>query len=401
MKQQFIQMRDEMSQELVRILDFWKCETLDVQHGGFYGEISSSLIIKSNADKGLVLNARILWTFATAYRFFGQQADLDMAERAFEYLLDYFWDQKHGGLFWMVNYEGQAVNRSKQIYGQAFGIYACSEFYRATGRQDALEYAVKLFELVEANSYDSDNKGYYEACSEDWESTVESCMSNVDLNAKKSMNTHLHILEAYTNLYRVWSSEALKLKLLELIQVTITHIVNPYTSHFYLFFDDAWKVKSDVISFGHDIEGSWLLVEAAEVLGDQVLIEQVKVITMKMAQAVYDKALDTDGGLFNELMDNAELDDDKIWWPQAEAIVGFLNAFELTNEAYFFEAAQHTWAFTNAYICDKVNGEWHWSVSRERNVRTQFAKVNAWKCPYHNSRSCFEVMERLDRLMLQ
>ncbi|MEX1031531.1 MAG: AGE family epimerase/isomerase [Paenibacillaceae bacterium] len=401
MKRQAVQMRSEMYQELNRILDFWKRETIDEEHGGFYGEISSSMKIQSKAEKGLVLNARILWTYAIAFRFFGQQSDLIMAERAYTYLLEYFWDEEHGGLYWMVNYQGVPVNRRKQIYGQAFAIYAFSEYYRATGKQEALNYAVKLFQLIEDKSYDPINQGYYEACSEDWGPTDEYSLSNIDLNEKKSMNTHLHILEAYTNLYRVWKSDELKVKFTELIEVTMKHIVNPATFHLHLFFDEEWHVKSDIISFGHDIEGSWLLVEAAEVLGDYELTERIKEVAIQMAQAVYDKGLDTDGGLFNELDDNGHLDANKIWWPQAEAIVGFLNAYELTGKTYFFEAAQHSWEFTDSYICDKVNGEWHWQVSRDRIANVKFAKVNAWKCPYHNSRSCFEVMERLDRLELQ
>lgn len=401
MKQQVEQMRNEMSLELDRILAFWKRETIDEEQGGFHGEISSTLEILPEADKGLVLNARILWTYATAYRFFGHQSDLFMAERAYKYLLDNFWDEEHGGLYWMVNYQGLPVNRRKQIYGQAFAIYALSEYYRATGKQESLDYAVKLFHLIEEKSYDPIHKGYYEACSEDWGPTDEYSLSDIDLNEKKSMNTHLHILEAYTNLFRVWKSNEFKLKFAELIEVTMTHIVNPATFHFNLFFDEEWQVKSDVISFGHDIEGSWLLYEAAEVLGDHELIERVEQVAIHMAQAVYEKGLDTDGGLFNEQDGAGHLDDNKHWWPQAEAIVGFLNAYEMTGKDYFFEAANRSWRFTDSYMCDKVNGEWFWMVSRDRVPSLTQAKVDAWKCPYHNSRACFEVMERLDRLMLQ
>ncbi len=401
MKQQVLQMRTEIAIELERILDFWKKETLDEANGGFYGEISSSLVVHSEADKGLVLNARILWTYATAYRMFGQESDLSMAERAFTYLLDNFWDKNYGGLYWMVSYQGQPVDRRKQIYGQAFAIYAFSELYRATGNQVALDYAVKLFHLIEEHSYDTKNQGYFEACSENWGPTENYSLSNIDLNEKKSMNTHLHILEAYTNLYRVWKNDELKLKFTELIEVTMKHIVNPNTFHFHLFFNEEWQVKSDVISFGHDIEGSWLLYEAAEVLGNHELTERVKQVAIHMAQAVYEKGIDIDGGLFNEQDGVGHLDDNKHWWPQAEAIVGFLNAYEMTGQGHFYEAAYRSWRFTDDNICDKVNGEWFWMVSRDRKVDLTHMKVDAWKCPYHNSRACYEAIERLDRLVLQ
>jgi mannobiose 2-epimerase len=218
----------------------------------------------------------------------------------------------------------------------------------------------------------------------------------VDQDEKKSMNTHLHLLEAYAALLRNHEHSTVRLRLRELIEVFLNHIVDPKTHHFLLFFDEEWRTQSDKVSFGHDIEGSWLLCEAAEILGDTALLESVRAVGLSMAQAVYDQGLDTDGGLLYEAGPTGIIDSDKHWWPQAEAVVGFLNAHELSGRQYFRDAAERSWAFIEEHIIDREHGEWFWLVSKDGVPAAERDKVGPWKCPYHNSRACFETMERLD-----
>ncbi|MBB6673960.1 AGE family epimerase/isomerase [Cohnella nanjingensis] len=392
--------RDELMQELKEnILGYWMRNTVDEEIFGFVGEIRANGEKVPNADKGLVLHARILWTFASAYRFYREEAYLKMAHRAYDALNTRFRDAEHGGLYWMIDVQGRAVSDKKQVYGQAFVIYALSEYVRATGDESALVWAGELYRLLEKHAYDPLHLGYIEALARDWTETGDLSLSGKDLNERKSMNTHLHVLEAYTNLYRVWKPEGLKAKLKELIEVHVDKIVDGDTGHFLLFFDDEWHSKSSHVSYGHDIEGSWLLWEAAEALGDEALLQRVKAVALQMAKATLEQGVDEDGGLFNEF-DGRRLDDSKDWWPQAEAMVGFLNAYQLSGQPEYLEAAKNSWSFTTASICDREGGEWHWQVTREGVPvnSADHAKVGPWKCPYHNSRACFEALERLEHL---
>jgi cellobiose epimerase len=378
------------------ILAFWMKHTVDEQRGGFHGEIGNDLTVFPEAERSLVLNTRILWTYAAAYRMYKDEAYLAMAERAFDYLTSHFVDREYGGLYWMVDASGQPASTKKQVYGQAFAIYAMTEYYRATGREEAFERAAQLYRLLEKYSYDPKYKGYIEALSREWKETEDLSLSGKDLNEKKSMNTHLHVLEAYTNLFRVWKSDELRSSLKELIEVSIRHIVDPRTAHFILFFDEAWNVKSHEVSYGHDIEGSWLLLEAAEVLGDAALLEEVKRVAVRMAEATLKEGIDRDGGIFNEADAEGKLiDKNKDWWPQAEAVVGFYNAYQMTGEERYLTAAQNTWRYIEEFIVDKTNGEWFWGATPEGKPIQGRTKVNAWKCPYHNSRACFEMIERI------
>lgn len=281
------------------------------------------------------------------------------------------------------------------MYGQAFAIYALAEFHHATGNQEALDQAVEVFRALEKYSYDSVYKGYIEALSREWEVTDELSLSDKDMNEKKSMNTHLHVLEGYTGLYRVWKSEELRVKLAELIDTMMVHIIDDQDQHFHLFLDEEWNVKSDITSYGHDIEGSWLLVEAAEVLGDEELLERVRKVAVTMAEAVLAEGIDKDGGIWNEADKNGLLNEEKDWWPQAEAMVGFYNAYQLTQDTRFLDASGAVWTFIDRYIVDHELGEWYWAVDEHQQPLAHAPKVSAWKCPYHNGRACFEMIGRL------
>ena len=388
-------LREQVEAELrTNILPFWLEHAIDERYGGFHGQISNDLSIDPCAHKGLILNARILWTFSKAFGAYGEATYLRAARRAYDYLVQHLWDEKFGGVFWLVDHQGRPVETKKRIYGQAFAVYALAEYYRATADQDARTRALALFQSIESASHDPLHGGYFETYERDWTLAEDQRLSQVDMDEKKSMNTHLHLLEAYANLLRCGDNGALRCRLEELLRLFLDRIVDHATHHFRMFFDEAWRSKSDHISFGHDIEGSWLLCEAAEILGNKRILAEVRHESVAMAQAVFDQAVDPDGGLLYEAGPNGIIDTGKEWWPQAEAVVGFLNACQLSGQQHFRLAAERSWAFIDKYIVDRRHGEWFSKVSREGVPCQDKFKVDQWKCPYHNSRMCFEVMAR-------
>ena len=392
-------LRERVERELLGdILPFWLKYTVDKEYGGFRGQIANDLTIDPQANKGLILNARILWTFAKAYKVYRDKVYLQTAERAYEYLRRNFWDEEYGGVYWMVDHLGQPVDTKKRIYGQAFTVYALAEYALTTGRKEPLEKAIALHQLIEDSSYDAQNGGYFETYESDWTLAREQRLSEADMDEKKSMNTHLHVLEAYASLLRIWKDRGLRMSLQKLMRIFLDRIIDPETHHFRLFFDEKWHDRSKWLSFGHDIEGSWLICEAAETVGDKAILDETRKAAVNMAQAVYDKALDTDGGVLYEGWGKEITDTDKHWWPQAEGVVGFLNAYELSGRDYFLKASEKTWEFIEKFIVDHKRGEWYWKVSRDGTPSNDKYKVDPWKCPYHNSRTCFEVMERLDKM---
>jgi mannobiose 2-epimerase len=391
------ELRQRVEAELTNnILPFWLKYAIDEEYGGFRGQISNDLTIDPHAAKGLILNARILWTFSKAFSVYRDPVYLATARRAYEYISQYFWDNEFGGVYWMVDFEGRPLDTKKRIYGQAFTIYALAEYAHSSGNQEATGKALQLVERIESAGHDEVHGGYFETFERDWTAAADQRLSEVDMDEKKSVNTHLHLLEAYATLLRYREDTTVRFRLRELIEIFLKHIIDPATQHFILFFDEEWHPRSQVISFGHDIEGSWLLCEAAEILGDPEVLQRVRGVAVKMAQAVYDYGLDSDGGLLYEADPTGIIDSDKHWWPQSEAVVGFMNAGVLTGRQHFIDAADRSWAFIESHIVDHKHGEWYWLVSRVGVPDAKKDKVGPWKCPYHNSRTCFEVMERLD-----
>lgn len=366
----------------------------DHEQGGFYGRIDGAGNLHRDADKSVILHTRILWTFSAGARLTGNEEYRALADRAFQYLLEYFWDPEAGGVYWMLDFKGNPAQDKKQLYAQAFAMYALTEYYRLSANTQALDKAKTLFGMMEKHSRDRMRGGYLEAFGRDWQPIADLRLSDKDANEAKTMNTHLHVLEAYTNLYRVAPTTATAAALKALILLFLEKFIDPHNGHLNLFFDEDWNLKSKEISFGHDIEASWLLCEAAEVLGNTSLLKKAKNAAVLIADTTLREGVDeTDGGMFYAAhADRTISHPNKDWWPQAEAVVGFLNAWKISGETHFLSAAQRSWHFIDDKLIDRVHGEWFWALNAEGQPDVLNDKAGPWKCPYHNGRACLEIL---------
>jgi len=381
------------------ILPFWCGQALDEQHGGWLAWLANDLKPDHRQPKGLILNTRILWTFSAVHGVQQDSLYQEMAKRALDWVINRFWDTQHGGAFWHLDDTGRVRDDSKKTYGQAFYIYALAEYHLAFAHSSALARACEMFELLDRHAHDPKDGGYFEAYHRDW--TVagpEWGVGGTGLSAKKSMNTSLHLLEAFTNLYRAWKDPRLAERLRELIRAFEKHILDTRTQHFHHFFDQNWKVLSDNYTFGHDIEGSWLLCEAAEVVADAALLRRIKKRALSMAKTALKEGLAADGGLHHEGRGGKIVDRGREWWPQAEAVVGFVNAYQINGEQKYLEAARSVWDFIERKIVDRKHGDWFWRIDEHGKPDAKRPKVSEWKGPYHSGRACLEAMRRLDQI---
>ena len=396
------------AEQMVRenILPFWQ-NMADGENGGFFGEADFYGKINKTADKGCILNSRILWTFSAAYRLLGDEAYRECADHARSFLTDALLDGEHGGLYWLVDHTGRPVNTRKQFYNIAFGIYALSEYFIATGDQSSLELAMSFFDLMEKYGLDAVYGGYIEARTREWNDIDDFRLSEKEINCPKSMNTHLHILEAYTNLARACTDTRVRKALEDVLRITLDKIAGR-SRNFDLFFDMNWNVLSKEVSYGHDIEGSWLLYEAALASGNENLIAEVKYKALEIANGIHAAAIDhKNGGLFSACSETGNIYAKKEWWPQAEAVAGFYNAYELSRgepstfgpgggsgERKYLDAANGIWEYIKNHFADYTNGEWHNELSLDNKPDKRMPKAGFWKCPYHNARACFEIIRR-------
>jgi mannobiose 2-epimerase len=387
-------LRKELSDELSEILNYWITHTPDHKGGGFIGSLDNENNVDSLAPKGVVLNSRILWTFSAAYQLVKNQAYLDMASRAYYYIVDHFIDRKYGGVYWSVKHNGSPLEARKQIYGLSFCVYGLAEYFKASDDRVALHLAKDLFEKIELYSYDKLNGGYFEAFTQGWKPLDDMRLSDKDENEKKTANTHLHIIEAYANLATVCPDRRIKEKIRHLLDVFAQHIISKESFHLNLFMDESWNVRSSLVSYGHDIEAAWLLRESALVLNDEKIIKLYDELSIKLADAAVE-GLDHDGGLWYELEPSTGyLVKEKHSWPQAEAMLGFYNAYQLTgNEKYLYHSL-NSWEFIKRHIKDQDKGEWFWGVHEDYSAMKK-EKAGFWKCPYHNSRACMELIKRI------
>jgi len=390
-------LKNEFSDELNNIFNYWINNTTDGVYGGFVGRIDENNEVVANAPKGSVLNARILWSFSAAYNLTQNPDYLRYAERAYQYIIDHIIDKEFGGVYWSVDYEGKPLDTKKQVYANAFTIYGLSEYYLSSGNEDAKTLTIELYNLLVKNSFDTKNTGYLEAFTRDWQPLNDLRLSAKDANEKKTMNTHLHVLEAYTTLYRIWQPEELKLQIETLIHNFLDHFIDPKTHHCLLFFDEDWNNKSGLISYGHDIETTWLLQEAAEVINNESLLERIKTINIPITEATI-AGLDDDGGLWYEYEPaDHQLIKQKHWWVQAETLVGFFNTWQITGDEKYLAIVEKNWQYIKAKILDKKNGEWLWGIDENGETMMGEDKAGIWKCPYHNSRACMEIIKRISK----
>ena len=383
------------------ILRFWQEQMVDYRQGGFYGRIDGYNVLHPDAEKGAVLNARILWTFAAAARVLNNTPYRILAARAYDYLMQRFMDREQGGVYWSLNADGTPLDTKKQTYAIAFAIYGLAEYVRLTNNQEALNAAIRLFEDLEAHAYKWDNEkiskcknGYVEALTRDWQPIADMRLSEKDENGVFTMNTHLHVLEAYTNLYRILKNvqrddvqgtkERITKQLRTLIDIFANRIFDPATGHLMLFFDEKWQPSNTHTSPGHDIEAAWLLHEALEVLGDEELLNQTLPVIHSLAQAAEDDIMD-----------------EKEWWCYAEAVVGYIDQWKLYQDEKPIESninlelAETAFHYIQTHLMDRENGEWFWTILPDGTPDRTHDKAGFWKCPYHNSRMCIEIIERL------
>ena len=392
---------DLMKQEVqdvlqTNILPFWLDKMIDRENRGFYGRRDGHGVLHPDAEKGAILTARILWTFSAAYRMLKRPEYLAAATRAKDYILEHFYDKEFGGIYWSLDCLGRPKDTKKQFYAIGFAIYGLSEYARATADREALDYAIRLFECIEQHSLDRKDNGYIEACTREWGKIEDMRLSDFDANYPKSQNTHLHIIEPYTNLFRIWKDERLEKALRNLINIFTDKILNPETHHLDLFFDNDWtRGAGHLESYGHDIECSWLMHEAALVLGDEEVLRKVEPIVKLVAKAS-EKGLNADGSMVHEAnVDTEHVDDDLHWWVQAEAVVGFFNIYQYFGDDQALEKATHCWQYIKQNLIDNENGEWYWSRHADGTLNLEDDKAGFWKCPYHNGRMCLELIERI------
>jgi len=380
------------------LLPFWRERGPDPTHGGFIAEMSHDGVVRPSAPRGLVLNARLLWTFSALYRRLGEACDLALARRAFRVLEEHFADREHGGYRWRVDAGGRPLDGVKKTYGQAFCIYALAEHHLATGDVEPLAAAQRLWECLERRAREERHGGYPEARAADWSPTAELRLGDGDMVAPRSMNAHLHLLEAFSTLYRAWPEPAVAARLRELIELLGGRILardGADRGHLRHFFDEAWRPLSSGYTYGHDIEAAWLLAEAARTVGGAALAATVRRWSAELATAVLGEGLDPEGALAYAGWGGAVTDGTRDWWCQAEAVVGLWDAWEATGDPRFARAAAGVWAFIARAMSDRAHGEWHWRVNADGTVDASLPRVSEWKCPYHTVRMCLEMLRRL------
>ncbi len=382
---------DAFKAELFRILSYWEKYAPDRQRGGFYGSVSFDNVPKKEAPRSVVVNSRILWTFSMAHRLFPNPSYKAMAERAYEYLVLHFFDAENGGVYWSVTADGEPLETTKQMYGQAFTMYGLSEYYRTFKMEKALTLAKELFEYIEKRAFDSENGGYLEAVARKGEAIDNFILSQSPYS--KSMNTHLHLIEAYTNLFTVWPDDRLKKQTSAMLATIMQRIVDD-TDRMKLFFTKNWQPKDQTISYGHDIEASWLLYETAELLGDEAVIETTRKRCLKMAEAAT-AGLGKDGALnYGYFPETHHLQSNRSWWVLAEQVVGFYNAYQMSQDKKYLAIADKSWDYIQQKFMDMKRGEWHTTVL-ENGTAVNGDKIHFWKAPYHNARMCVQMWQRL------
>lgn len=389
-------MVNEIKEHLISdIIPFWE-NLKDETYGGFYGYMDYDLKVDQKAVKGCILNSRITWFFANAYTLLGEAELLTYARHGYEFLKNYCMDKEKGGVFWSVTYDGKPEDTTKHTYNQAFSIYALSSYYEASGDEEALALAKQLMEIIEERC--TNENGYMEAFDREFKPVENDKLSENGVIAEKTMNTLLHVFEAYTELYRVSKDARAKERLEWMMDLMAERIYNPALHRQEVFFDNDYHSLIDLHSYGHDIETAWLIDRGVEVLEEESYEKKMTPITRNLTERIYEVAFDGHS-LANEC-ENGVVNQHRIWWVQAETVVGFLNGYQKDrSRREYLEAAKSQWQFIKEHVIDKRKGsEWFWEVNPDGTPIPDRPIVEPWKCPYHNGRMCFEVLKRAETL---
>jgi mannobiose 2-epimerase len=372
------------------IIPFWN-RLRDNENGGFYGYMDHGLHLDKSAEKGVILHSRILWFYSNCYLVLGDPDCLDNARHCYEFMRKYCVDPVNGGVYWLMNADGSVSDSMKHTYCQAFFIYALSSYYDASKDDSALKLALEMFETVEKNC--TDDVAYLEAMSADWKLIPNDALSENGLMADKTMNTTLHLIEAYTELYRVSSDERVLNRLKFQIRLTLDKIWYKPEDRLLVFFDREMNVIGDIHSYGHDIEATWLLDRACEVMGDEELTAQVREMNEGIVRKIAGIAFEN--GALNNERDKDKINRIRVWWVQAEGVVGFMNGWQKYGEKRYLDISNALWEYIRAEIIDKrEGGEWYSQILEDGKPDVNKPTVDPWKCPYHNGRMCLEIMKR-------
>lgn len=385
------QITQDLEREFHAVAGWWLEHVVDLENGRIAGEVSNGNRVSPAAGLGLVYVARLLWFFSAAYRFRPNAKYRKVAALCRQVLIEQFTDRNNGGLAWSLDAEGRVDSRKKQTYGQSFAIYGLSEYFLAFGDREALEAAGRLMWLLETRVLDHERGGYVEALDADWQPLADVRLGETDLNGEKTMNTHLHMLEAYTNYHRAKRDRESAGMLERLLTLFLERFVKPHGAFLARFYDADWNEMPAACSYGHDIEASWLMWEAAALLGDDGLQKRLREPLLALAENVLANGIDEHGGVIHE---GGGRDGTRVWWVQAEAMVGFANAWQMTGEQRFLHASLSCWDFIKEHQRDSRYGEWLWYSSLDAPGEQAY-KAGMWKAPYHNGRALLEMIRRL------
>lgn len=381
-----------------KLVPFWE-KLKDEEYGGYYGYMGYDLEVDTHYEKGCILNSRILWFFSNAYMLLGEEHIKDAAKHAYKFFKDYCIDYEYGGVYWSVTYDGRINDSTKHTYNQAFAIYALSSYYDAVKDKEALDTALGIFNLIEEKC--TDKYGYLEAFDREFKPAGNDKLSENGVMADKTMNTLLHVFEAYTELYRVSHNEKVAACLRFMLGIFKNNVYNEKAGRQEVFFDRKYTPLIDLYSYGHDIETAWLIDRGLEVLSDSQYKEMFAPVTHTLAENIYKHAF-VNGSVLTEA-ENGIDDTVRVWWVQAESMVGFINEAQKLDASgaggsrKYYKAAEDLWEYIKTYIIDKREGsEWFWSANADGTpVRKPI--VEPWKCPYHNGRMCIEVTRRMKK----
>jgi mannobiose 2-epimerase len=382
------------------IASFWYSRSLDRTNGGYTMNFGPDGRLQGDGTKMIVSQARTVWLFSRLARAgYGRDRYLEAADIGYRFLREKMWDSKNGGFYWEVDATGdKKLKPRKHLYGQAFALYAMSEFYLASGRKDVLDFSVKFFNLLEAKSHDKTYGGYVEFFNEDWTPVPEGESSYMSADADlKLMNTHLHLLEAMTTFYRASNLPVARERLLELINIESNTVIRKTLGACTDKYDRDWtpRLEGDYsrVSYGHDIENIWLLIDACDAAGisNHPFVDLYRTLFDYSLQYGYDQDMGGfyDSGLFNQPADRRS----KVWWVQTEAIVSALTMNHLTQAPEYLGVFEKTSEFIEKKMVDWETGEWHAEITPDGTPRGD--KASAWKAGYHNGRSMIECLQIL------